>query len=90
MTQEERYFIIRKAVEKYGVTSQLDMVIEECSELINAIEKYRRGRVGEVDIITEVADVRIMIEQLYIMFGRDKIENEIDRKLERLSKRIKE
>lgn len=62
--------------------------IEECSELTNAICKFRRGRVGEDDIITEIADVMIMCEQLSNYFGKEKVELEKERKLERLKERL--
>lgn len=54
-----------------------------CSELTNAICKFRRGRVGNDDIITEIADVIIMCEQLSYYFGKEKVELEKERKLER-------
>lgn len=56
--------LCRKAMEVYGFPAQAAMVVEECSELTNAICKFRRGRVGNDDIITEIADVMIMCEQL--------------------------
>ena len=64
------------------------MVVEECSELTNAICKFRRGRVGNDDIITEIADVMIMCEQLSYYFGKEKVELEKERKLERLKERL--
>lgn len=73
---------------EFGEQSQLDMAIEECSELINAIEKYRRGRVGTIDIITEIADVQIMMAQLAYIFGEKQVEDEVARKIERLKGRI--
>lgn len=54
----------------------------------NAICKFRRGRVGEDDIITEIADVMIMCEQLSNYFGKEKVELEKERKLERLKERL--
>lgn len=62
--------------------------IEECSELTNAICKFRRGRVGEDDIITEIADVMIMCEQLSNYFGKEKVALERERKLTRLEERL--
>ena len=40
--------LCRRAMEIYGFPAQAAMVVEECSELTNAICKFRRGRVGEV------------------------------------------
>lgn len=75
-------------VEIYGFPAQAAMVVEECSELTNAICKFRRGRVGEDDIITEIADVMIMCEQLSNYFGKEKVALERERKLTRLEERL--
>lgn len=80
--------VIKLAVEKFGPESQMDMSIEECSELINALCKLRRGRVGPIDVVTEIADVQIMCEQLAYMFGEKSVADERKRKIERLRKRI--
>ena len=72
----------------WGVDAQLDMVIEECSELINAIEKFRRGRNTSADVATEIADVMIMAEQAALIFGPELVEGEKARKLERLEQRL--
>lgn len=64
------------------------MVFEECAELINSLCKYNINRATVDDIATEVADV-IMCEQLKFMIGADKVEAEIDKKLERLKKKTK-
>ena len=47
-----------------------------------------RGRVGEDDIITEIADVMIMCEQLSNYFGKEKVALERERKLTRLEERL--
>lgn len=83
--QESLY---RKAITCYGFPAQAAMAVEECSELTNAICKFRRGRVSDDDIITEIADVMIMCEQLASYFGKEKIELEKERKLERLKERL--
>ena len=64
------------------------MAIEEMAELTNALMKDRRGRVTLEDIITEVADVIIMMNQLSYILGRDKVQAEIERKIIRLKGRI--
>lgn len=40
MTKEEIY---KQALEKWGVNSQIEMAVEECSELIQAIQKVKRS-----------------------------------------------
>ena len=49
MTQEEE--ICRRALFTYGFDAQAVMVSEECAELINALCKYKRGRVTDSDVI---------------------------------------
>jgi NTP pyrophosphatase (non-canonical NTP hydrolase) len=99
--------IIRQVVSKFGVPNQLDMVIEECAELIQAINKARR--VGIVDqhtihppawessmtqieaynnLCAEVADMKIMLEQIEYMLDSERINLSYDRKLKRLEKKL--
>lgn len=82
--------IVRGAVNNFGVSSQIDMAIEECAELINALQKFRRHRVGAPEVVTEIADVQIMCAQLeYIFAGYSKlVDAERMRKMDRLRGRI--
>lgn len=61
MTEKD---IFETAIKVYGVTDQENMAIEECAELIQAINKKHRGK--EHNIPEEIADVEIMLEQLKI------------------------
>lgn len=76
--------ICARAVKKYGKESRKRMAVEEAAELVNALMKEARGRVTDADIITEIADVQIMMEQLSIIYGYEKVARERERKLERL------
>lgn len=38
--------ILNKAISQYGIDNQMDMVIEECSELIQAIQKLKRTKIS--------------------------------------------
>lgn len=88
ITEKER-IVLQKALNEYGITSQKWMLVEECSELLNAIAKLNRGRVGVDDIITELADVSIMVDQMAIIFGEEKIKAERERKIDRLEQRLR-
>lgn len=88
MEQSERREVYETALTKWGVENQLWMVIEECGELLNAIGKMRRERVTREDVITELADVTIMCEQIAQYMGYDDYTNEMERKLERLKERL--
>lgn len=78
----------RTVLDTYGAAEQVWMLVEECSELLNAVSKYRRGRVAKEDIITELADVNIMVEQMAVLFGWDSFVSEKERKLQRLHDRL--
>ncbi|MCK5608979.1 antitoxin [Candidatus Pacearchaeota archaeon] len=83
-----RYNLFKAAVDKWGIPSQLDMMVEECSELITAIQHYKRGRVvpSDMDAIThEAADVYIMVQQLAEIVGRDKFEAVVSERFEHLT-----
>ncbi len=80
--------VLRDAIDIFGIDAQKKMAIEECAELINAIVKEYRGRTSEDDVITELADVSIMVEQLAIFYGYEKFLDERKNKMERLNKRI--
>lgn len=57
--------LAKKVVKKYGSGKQLDMVQEECAELIAAISHLKRKRVNsEAEVREEMADVAFMIYQL--------------------------
>jgi NTP pyrophosphatase (non-canonical NTP hydrolase) len=54
--------LYKAAIKKYGATAQENMCIEECAELIQAINKKHRGL--EHNIAEEIADVEIVLAQL--------------------------
>ena len=88
MEKEQRKELYQKAIEKWGQMPQINMVYEETGELITSLARYLRGRDTAADVITELADVSIMIEQMALMFGYEYYEVEKDRKLERLKERL--
>ena len=86
--------LYKKAVEKWGVEAQVDMVVEECAELILAIQKVKR-KLGKapakklLDVAYEIADVEIMLEQMKtILCCHGVVEMNKKVKLERLKKRL--
>lgn len=80
--------LYRKAIESWGIEAQVFMVMEETGEMLNALAKANRGRSTKEEIITELADVSIMMEQMAVYFGWSEFEEEKKRKLERLEKRL--
>jgi NTP pyrophosphatase (non-canonical NTP hydrolase) len=84
--------ILERAIETYGKDMQLNVAIEEFSELIKEICKHKRGEDNRENIIEEMADCYIMLEQLGVIFGIwfEEIEYKKVEKLERLEKRLAE
>lgn len=89
-----------KIADHYG-ESQIDILQEECAELIQAVSKFRRGGDNPISkMLEEMADVSIMIQQvLYLLNKRismyglsayDAYFEFIDKKLDRQIKRIEE
>lgn len=91
--------VLQAAVETYGKEAQVDMAIEEMSELTKALLKHRRAEHSpeawdcektRQNILEEMADVIIMLLQLVIIYGgREDIRKDIAYKVERLGKRLK-
>ena len=94
MSGEERDKVCRWCISDYGMGPQMDMCIEEMSELTKALLKYRRADGAEWDkarndIIDEIADVRIMCRQMELLFqAEEEVEHRIDFKIERQRKRL--
>ena len=62
--------IYKKAGLKWGESSQIIVAIEELSELINQLSKHLNGKCKDMaHIVDELADSRIMIEQMEFIFG---------------------
>lgn len=70
----------------YGEIAQIDVAIEEMSELIQALSKYKRGK--EHNVEEEIADVSIMLDQLKIIFNNRKVKKIRKRKIARLETRL--
>lgn len=77
-----------EAVQTWGLEAQIDMAVEECAELIVALQQYQRGRADLHDVFEELADVRIMYEQLSLFFAPAEVEITVGKKMERLRERL--
>lgn len=76
------------AVRHYGPEHQKRKAVEEMGELITALSREQDGRATPEQVITEIADVHLMIRQLMIIYGLDVCLKEYDRKQRRLLRRI--
>jgi len=77
--------ILKAAIRKYGRGAQRDKAIEELSELIRALARCDDAE----NVAEEMADVRIMLDQLEIIFGNgSKVAAWEVTKLRRLDQRV--
>jgi len=80
--------IFEAALKQWGEPLQFDMVVEECAELIHAINAYKRGRATKAQVLDELADVQIMLNQMRVVFGATQTHIVYHRKLKRLVERL--
>ena len=90
--------VLCDAIDTYGREAQTDVCIEECSELIKALLKFRRLPIKErlaakgmkvlENIQEEIADVQIMLWQMEMLYGYGCVDGEIEEKIDRLKERI--
>ena len=82
--------VLKQAIETYGAEAQLNVAIEEFSELIKEICNHKRYMDNTKAIIEEMADCYIMLEQMKMIFGFGStvIPDAMDKKIKRLKSRI--
>lgn len=84
MEKEQRIELYKEAINTWGEDAQINMLNEECGELIASVAQFKRGRTSHHDVMTELADVFIMVEQIATMMNYEDFEKELERKLIRL------
>jgi len=99
MTREQKQSI-KEIAAHYGIDAQKEIAVEECAELIVAIKNNdRRAATGKevanslAEIGSEIADVKIMCEQLAYLYGIEEVVNEqiefkIARQFDRMEKGV--
>lgn len=85
--------LFKELFEKYGLVAQENQCIEEMSELTQALLKGRRYASNDPLYLEntriEIADCLIMLYQMRLFFGEDKVDQCIERQCERMVKRLK-
>lgn len=88
-TKEKSQPIYEAALNKWGKENQTRMMFEEMAELQKELCKEARGEDNTDAIAEEIADVKIMLEQMTILHNcKDMVEMQMKRKLQRLKKRL--
>ena len=85
----DQAIILRQLVDKYK-EKQINICIEEMSELTKALCKHNRGKTDIENIKEEIADVHIMLMQMLMLFEIDEEEflKVIDEKIKRTKRRL--
>jgi len=78
-----------KLINHFGIKKQIAKAREEMAELIVMLYHWEDKKVSEKKVISEIADVQIMIDQLTTIFGMEGVVDEMERKMKRTFKRIK-
>lgn len=93
-TSEHRELVEKDTIDLFGSDKLIQLCIEEMSELTKALSKYNRS-VGNglptpvtteeaIDMVTEeIADCAIMLEEMTMIFGEDKVEKVMTEKVNR-------
>lgn len=88
--------VLAECIMRYGVQFQSNMVMEECAELIQAVNKVLRNGASNVEIfnnlVEEIADVYLVIEQLKMIYLIDdsSIEDIMIQKITRQNNKFKD
>ena len=92
---DEQVKLMQTALNKWGFNAQAGQTVEECAELIVALQKHtnRMPTPETVEgIVDEIVDVEMMLAQLRLAFGvndeafRDRIADKFDKLNEYLTR----
>lgn len=88
-----RYY--EACLSKWGINSQLGMLIEECAETIQAISKvWREKALARNKLIAELVDLQLMLDQIKYAMKKGGFEAQYDTemriKLQRLGRLLDE
>jgi hypothetical protein len=87
----EQDAVLTDAFKTWGYDSQLQMAFGECGEFIALAGRIKQGRCSDNDMISEIADVTIMMRQIgKMLFNEERIQAMIDYKMARLANRLRE
>jgi len=71
---DEEVKLMQTALERWGLNAQVGQAVEECAELIVALQKLvNRSQSPETidNVLDELADVEMMLAQMRVAFGID-------------------
>ena len=81
--------VFKDAIDFFGEDIQIDVAIEELSELIKELCKHKRGCGDKMHIAEEMADVKIILQELEIIFdNKHRVNSWYEDKKKRLERNI--
>lgn len=86
--------VLKRAITTYGKEEQMMMMVEEASELIQAINKVRRAKNDAEEIeamehlAEEVADCFIVLMQMKLMVCKKRVDEILNYKMNRLKENL--
>lgn len=85
----ERSKVYESAWKKWGTELQATVAIEEMSEVQKEICKVLRGRGNRENLAEEIADAKIMLEQISQIFNiKSSVETWVDYKIAKLEREL--
>lgn len=78
------------AFDVYGMEKNCGFLMEECGELLSAVNKLRRGRVSKEAVFEELADVQLVITAFATHLGYRRFLEVKDAKLQELARTVGE
>lgn len=84
----EDYNTFEAAIDEWGIDAQAEMAEEEAAEFIVASKHWARGKAEPEDVIDELADLRIMAEQLSQFIGKEAVDERTQEKMDQLQERL--
>ena len=88
---ENEVQIMQKALSQWGIDAQVGQTVEECAELIVALQKYinRTPKPETIEnLLDEIADVEMMLAQMRLVLDFDdaSLRKRMECKFDRLSR----
>jgi len=86
---EEFEKLARECIDVWGVKDQISVAQEECAEFLVASSHLRRKRPTAIEeAIEETADCLVVMHEMAVLLGVDKVNEVIDSKLNRVKQRL--
>lgn len=88
MIPVERESLMKRATAVFGEDTRSEKLIEECSELINALIKLKHGRCDLESVADEMADVYITLANFKHLIGARLVDASLTRKLAKFTRLV--